>query len=492
MTKMKKIVVTLFVLLFSGSFMFAQCPFKYGANETDSLKCLEQLTNFDIFLKAKNYGEAYPSWQYLVQHSPCCSNKLYTANAQNMFKGLIQNEQDSARKELLIDSLLYLYDASNQALPDQFSKGSVIGFQALAILQYRGNEMKADFSKVEDLLEMFERSVEMEKEETQPTIWDKYFQLAERVTKAKKDTSYVIEAYGRATDYLDVSINKSMVQYEKQVAVLDSLYELFTSGKIDTDYLVHLSKKPAADTARQMKFVLNYRKVLAKIEKSVAPYASCTVLEELYGKKLESIKDDISAVNKVVMTMSKGGCLTSPVFKEALNIQHNAKPSRTSAYWMGMLSLNSYAIDNDKAELDAAINFLQEAVKLSETNEQKCDANYKLAVAYQTKGSYSEARNAAYAALKANPNYGEAYILIGDLYKNSGGRCTDGIPYDVSWAAADKYNKAAAVDPSCAAKANQHRSSLRFPDKAELFRRGISAGSSYHVGCWIQENTTVR
>ena len=248
---MKKIVVTLFVLLFSGSFLFAQCPYKYGANETDSLKCLEQLTNFDIFLKAKNYGEAYPSWQYLVQHSPCCSNKLYTANAQNMLKALIQNEQDSAKKELLIDTLLYLYDASNQAFPDQFSKGFCLGFQALAIMQYRGNEMKKDFSKVEDLLNMFVRSVELDKEETQPTIWDKYFQLAERVTKAKKDTSYVIEAYGRATDYLDVSINKSMVQYESQVAVLDSLYELYTSGKIDTDYLVHLSKKPAADVKNE-------------------------------------------------------------------------------------------------------------------------------------------------------------------------------------------------------------------------------------------------
>ena len=488
---MKKIVVTLFVLLFSGSFLFAQCPYKYGANEADSLKCLEQLTNFNIFHKAKNYTEAYPSWQYLVQNSPCCWDGLYT-NAQNMFQAMISAEKDSARRERLIDTLLYSYEVRNQAFPEKFTQGYCLGFKAYNLLQYRKDLLKKDLNKVEEILNMFIESVEMEKENTQPAIWDKYFQLAETMTKAKKDTSYVIEAYGRATDYLDVSINNAMVQYERQVAVLDSLTELYTSNKIDTDYLVHLSKKPAADTARQMKLVLNYRKTLAKIEKAVAPYASCEVLEELYAAKLESIKNDISAVNKIVVTMAKGGCLTSPVFKDALYIQHNAKPSRTSAYWMGMLSLNSYAVNNDKSEIDAAILYLQDAVRMSETNEQKADANYMLATAYQTKLAFSEARNAAYAALKADPNMGKAYILIGDLYKASGSRCSDGIPYDYNWAAADKYSKAAAVDPSCASVANARRASLHFPTKEELFRRGMSAGSSYHVGCWIQENTTVR
>ena len=490
---MKKIVVTLFVLLFSGSFLFAQCPYKYGANETDSLRCLEQLTNFNIFLKAKNYGEAYPSWQYLVQNSPCCWDGLYT-NAQNMFQAMINAEQDSLQKERLIDTLLYSYDIRNQAFPDKFTQGYCLGFKAYNLLQYRKNSWNKDIKKYEEILNMFIDAVELEKENTQPVIWDKYFQLAEMITKAKRDTSYVIEAYGRATDYLDVSINNSLVQYEKQAAVIDSLNELYTSGKIDTDYLVHLCKKPAADTARQMKLVLNYRKTLTKIEKAVAPYASCDVLEELYSQKLanEAFRQDIAAVNKVVVTMAKGGCLTSPVFKEALLIQHNAKPSRTSAYWMGMLSLKTYAINSDKAEVDAAIGFFQDAVRLSETNEQKADANYMLATAYQTKGAFSEARNAAYAALKANPNFGNAYILIGDLYKNSGSRCSDGIPYDYNWAAADKYSKAAAVDPSCAERANKARASLRFPAKEELFRRGMSAGASYHVGCWIQENTTVR
>ncbi len=490
---MKKLLIATLLLL-SGSFLFAQnsnCPFKYGATEEDSLKSLEQITNFNMFYKSKNYVDAYEAWRYLVANSPCCWDGIYT-NAQNMFNGLIKDEKDSLKREHLIDTLLYSYDIRNLYFPEKFSKGYCLGFKAYNMLLYRVKSM--DFDQIKDLNNMFIQSVEMEKEETQPIIWDKYFQLSEKITKASKDTSVVIEAYGRATDYLDVSINNSLVKYENQVATIDSLYDLYNNGKIDTNYLVELCKKPAADTARQMKYVTNYRRTLAKMEKAVTPYASCEVLEELYSAKLAENKEDLSAINKMVMTMSKGDCVSSPVFKEALEILHKANPNRNSAYWMGNLSLKSFLNTKDNAEIDNSIEYFKEAVALSGTNEQKADANYMLGLAYYTNGSYSEARSAALAALKHQPNMGKAYILIGDLYANSGGRCSGGdmLPLANAWAAADKYARAAAVDPSCADRANAQRAKLRFPSKEDLFKRGLSTGSSYHVGCWIQENTTVR
>ena len=59
---MKKLIVAAFLLLASTS-LFAQCPYKYGATEEDSLKCLEQMTNFNMFYKAKNY----PKWWWEAQ-----------------------------------------------------------------------------------------------------------------------------------------------------------------------------------------------------------------------------------------------------------------------------------------------------------------------------------------------------------------------------------------------------------------------------------------
>ena len=483
---MKKLIVATLLLVFSST-LFAQCPYRYGATEADSLKCLEQITNFNMFYKAKNYKDAYDAWQYIVKQCPCAWDGIFT-NAQTLFQNLIKDETDSLKKEHLIDTLLYSYEVRNNYFPNKFSKGYCLGFKAYNIMQYRSKKL----SNVEEytaLLNMFIESVEMEKEKTQPAIWDKYFQLSEAMTKATKDTTFVIEAYGRATDYLDLSINNALVQYEKQVANLDTLTAQYDAGQLDRMSYDKQAKSIVSDTARQMKLVVNYRKTLSKIEKSVTPYASCEVLEEVYGKKIESSRDDISAINKMVMTMSKGGCFSSPIFKEALEILHKANPNRNSAYWMGNLSLKTFVNTKDNSELDAAVSYFQEAVRLSETNEQKADANYMLALAYQTKHSYSESRSAAYAALKAQPNMGKAYILIGDLYASG---CNDEIPLSYAWAAADKYAKAAAVDPSCASEANAHRAKLRYPSKEELFKRGLNAGSSYHVGGWIQENTTIR
>ena len=158
---------------------------------------------------------------------------------------------------------------------------------------------------------------------------------------------------------------------------------------------------------------------------------------------------------------------------------------------MGNLTLKKYATNKSDEDFSATVGYFKEAVKLSETHEQQADANYMLAIAYQLKGSLSEARAAAYEALKAKPNMGKAYILIGDLYSR-GCSGDNEVPGAYAWAAADKYAKAAAVDPSCANDANNHRAKLRYPSKDELFKRGLKSGDSVHVGCWIQENTTVR
>lgn len=483
---MKKIIAIVTVI-FMSSFAFAQkpCSFKYGANEADSLKCLEQITNFRTFYNAKSYGDAYEAWQYIIQNSPCSWDGIYT-NAQTLFQNLIKEEKDSVRRELLIDSLFYTFDNRSNFFPEKFTPGSGLGLKAYNTMRYRK-------SQYEQAFDWFIQSVEMEKENTQPAIWDTYFQLAENLTKAKKDTSIVIEAYERATDYIDLSILNATKAYEKDVDELDTLMAQLNNGQIDRMAYDKQAKRLTADSLRQSKLITNYRKTLSKIEKDVTPYASCEVMEALYAKKFDEIKGNLSSVSKMVNTMYKGGCTSSPLFQEALAILHKASPSRNSAFIMGNLTFQNYIKSQNNEDFTKTVEYFKESVNLSETHEQKADANYMLALAYRMKGSFSEARSAAYEALKSKPNMGKAYILIGDLYASSGGRCGDEqVPGAYNWAAADKYAKAASVDPSCANEANNKRAKLRFPSKDELFKRGLSSGASYHVGCWIQENTTVR
>ena len=477
---MRKLIIFIFIFTSLG-LINAQtgCKNRYGDTPEDSLRCLENISAFRVYYEAKNYVDAYQSWRKIIDICPCSWQGVW-AYTQNIFDNLIREEKDSLQRERYIDTLLWSFDVRHLYQGDRYSMGSGLGAKAFNTMRYRNDNY-------EQAMEWFTQSVEMEKAETQPYIWDVYFQMAEQFVKIKQDTTLIIEVYERANEYIEQSIINSYKKYEKVLELLDNLNEAFEKEQIDKLEYDKRFKRFSGDTAAEMKRVDMYRKVMANIEAKFTPYAPCNVLEQVYGKKFEDVKDNIPALNKIVLTMYKRGCMSSPIFIEALEIVHKANPTAETAYLMGNLSLSNN-------ESDKAIDYYNEAISLYETNEQKVNAYYMLGLTYLLTTEYGKAREAALNAIKIHPNCGKAYILIGDLYAQSGTRCSGGdmLPYAYNWAAADKYNKAAAVDPSVAADANEKRSKLRFPSSEDIFVRGLSKGNSYFVGCWIQESTLIR
>ncbi len=481
---MKKTIV-LVALLFGICCSYAQGGFnyKYGATEDDSIRCLSEITQFNLHFKAGQYAEAYTPWQYIVNNCPCSWSGVF-ANAPKMLESLIKKEKDSVRVNTLFDTLLWVYDAYPIYHPDYYTKGRGIGFKAYYTIKYRA---QTDYQKAYD---WFVTSVDMEKESTQPNIWNYYFKTATQMAILKQDTNIVIEAFERANEYIDGAIVNAYEEYESDLVQMETLLNDFNSAKIDKIEYDKRYKKLSTDTARQMSLVDNYTKTLASIETMFIPFAPCDVLERVYAKKVAANHDNIPVLQKIILTMNRGNCHDSPVFREALEIVHRSQPNAKTAEMMGTLCITQLK------DYDRAISYLQEAIQLNTTNERKIQPYYLLASIYLINGNYSEARANAYNALKINPKFGDAYILIGDCYKASAGRCNSAddnvIPGAAYWAAADKYNMAASVDPKVASTAAARRASLPGVPFEEVFKRGYEKGQSYHVGCWINENTTVR
>ncbi|KAF5030698.1 hypothetical protein DSECCO2_635510 [anaerobic digester metagenome] len=149
-----------------------------------------------------------------------------------------------------------------------------------------------------------------------------------------------------------------------------------------------------------------------------------------------------------------------------------------------------------KENMSKAATYLQQAANLFEEPENQVRALNLLANIQFNQRSYSQARATAQKILQINPNYGKAYLLIGDLYAASASNCTedDMGGKTVFWAAVDKYVRARNVDPSVESEANQKigQYSQHFPAKEDLFFRDMQEGASYTVGCWINETTTIR
>lgn len=175
-------------------------------------------------------------------------------------------------------------------------------------------------------------------------------------------------------------------------------------------------------------------------------------------------------------------------FKATENL-HKLEPSAQSAYLMGTLNLK-------KENYGKAADYMQQAANLFEDNTDKIKALELLGNINFNQRNFSQARSNALKILQINPSYGKAYILIGDLYAASSSMCTEDDlgGKTVFWAAIDKYLKARNVDPSVEGDANAKiaQYAKHFPASSDLFFRDLQEGSSYTVGCWINETTTVR
>jgi len=484
---MKKLMLLALISCFTiGSFAQATpCGFQYGKTEKDSLRCLEEISLFRNHYDQRNFKDAYSHWKNIVEICPCSWSAIFnTTYLQNIFDFLIKSTEDEELQSQYIDELLNALATRHLFFPRNYTEGNGLGFKAFYMIRYRGKSTES----VMQAFDLFIESIEMEKEKTQPNIWDIYFRIAEQIARAKQDTAIMIDAYERATDYIEMAITHYYKEIDKQIPLFENLEEAFERGQIQQTEYENRKHRLSQDTARSMQFINNYLRTLKNIENTFTPFAPCHVLEQVYSNKLEQNKNNLPALKKMLIIMNKGGCTDAPVFAEILNIVHQAEPSAQTANLMGYYSLNH-------GDYNAALNFFKEAINLFETNEQKADPWYMIGLIHQIRGNFPEARSAALEVLRVKPNSGRAYILIGDLYASSGSKCSsdDAIPFDFNWAAADKYARAAAVDPSVAELAREKRSRLRFPSMQDRFARGFTTeGAEYRVGCWINEVTTVR
>lgn len=152
-------------------------------------------------------------------------------------------------------------------------------------------------------------------------------------------------------------------------------------------------------------------------------------------------------------------------------------------------------------EAEKALEYYQEALNLPGAEDQVSrDIHFNMGIAQQQLGRLSSARSSFRRALEFDPNYGNAYIAIGDLYVTAVSQCGSFEPEDraVYWLAVDMYERAKSVDPSVANQANQKISTYRgsFPSQENLFFKNWEPGQSYQIdyGCysWIGQSTTVR
>ena len=407
----------------------------------DSAKTMINYSLYREYFKQDNFDEAFPYWRYVYNNAPGLRKQIYT-DGEKMYTNLIQATDDDVNKQKYVDTLFQIYDKRINCYNE---KSYVLGKKGSDIIKYRSKDL-------EGAKDVFEQAIEAGGNETRHYYLLTYFKILINLKSMDKvDGEYVFSQYEKIDAIVQHNIENNEKYSEKFKTVQTQIEDL-------------LSK--------------------------VQGVFDCSDLVVRYKEQYNANPNDIDNIKSIYATMRSRGCTEDPFYEELMMKWNEVEPNSQFT----KLLANRYLREKN---YDQAISMLTNAVALEEDAAQKADLNYSIAEILYSQKKYQDSRKHAREALQTNPSLGKAYLLIGKLYASSGSLCGPGTGFEsqkVIWPALDKFYKAKNVDASLASEAQRliNKYSAYLPEKQELFMRGHNDGDAFFVGCWIQENTTIR
>ncbi len=440
----KGILTTLFLTLTIG-FVYGQKGVedgsKYGHGE-DSIRCIKNLSLYREYVKQKNYELALSSWEIVYTECPKASKYIYIDGIK-MIESAIRKEEDAAQKEILLDSMIKIYD---KRIKYYGQKGFVLGNKAIDFIQYSEKTVE-NMQKGYDCLK---ESIQLQKYKSGAAQLLTFMQASNSLFQANAiEGGQVVEDYATISeiaDYIIANKKKGWQNVEKAKPSVDQIFE--NSGA-----------------------------------------AQCENLIPLYAKKFEETPEDTVFLEKSTDMLRATKCTESELFFDMAAKLNSLAPTAKLAYELAKLT-------NKSDKLEDATRYYKQAIELEIEDVQKAKYYLELGDVTRRLGNYSQARTYALNSIELDATSGYPYLLIGNIYAAASKSCGEEEYQQkaVYWAAVDKFIQAKAVDPELTDDANKFIEAYKphFPDNETIFFYGYKEGGSYTVGCWINEKTTVR
>lgn len=400
----------------------------------DSATCRNNLSTMSEFVKIKVYEYAYEPWRYCFNHCPGASRNIYI-QGESIVKYKIDEAKTPEEKEAFIDTLMLLYDLRIQYFNQE---GKVLGKKGIDLLKYRRDAVEESYGYLKKSVELDKNTVD------------------EAVAATFMTTSTV----------------------------------LFRTGKIQADEMIsnYLMTNQYLESQNQTASVVMARE---SVERSFAESgaADCDALIKIFTPKYEANKQDLETLKKITELLKNAKCQKSDLFASASESLFAIEPSATAGANLGIVFA-------DRKEFSKAIEYYTRAIELETDNVTKSKYYYQLAAIAMEQRNLTQVRDNCKLSIQFNPNYGEAYLLLGNAYALASSSCgsTNFEKASVYLAAVDQFNKAKSVDQSVTERANEmiNNYSRYFPNTEDAFFEGYTDGQTYTIKCWVGETTTIR
>ena len=220
--------------------------------------------------------------------------------------------------------------------------------------------------------------------------------------------------------------------------------------------------------------------------------ADCDDLQKIYGEKIEEHKNDLEYLSKVLDLMQLFDCTHSTAYFAAAEYVHAAAPTVQTAKGLA----NLYIVQRD--DYETALDYYGQAVEMETDSESLSDLHFRIAQVWNMLENDDNSRSAIQKALAANPNNGNAYILLAQLYA-SNYKWTDDPALNrcAFFAVIDKLEQARRVDSDSTVidRANELIRAYNAQTnniEEDLFMLGIKPGDKLEIKGWINETVTIR
>ncbi len=428
------------------------CPKFTDAPDPDGI--MDTYVLYRDNLKLNNLDKAFEQWKQVYEVAPAADGKRNTVYSDGIYfyEFFIRQTQDKATKEQYIDAVFEMYDQLEACYPE----GGYVNARRAFDYYYKYPDRK---SKLE-IYELFKQAIEEDGMKTNDFVINPF-------------TSLLVELY----------------QEEKISEAEAKKYEQFIRNIIPEGL-----KNCKAPYCERWEIVEEYAPERLRAFESEKGFYDCQYYKETYFPYFESAPTDCDTVILVFSRLRWGGCPDDdPQMARLIAVGNDecAPEPVITNYGKGLDALRN-------ARYSEAVEFFRLSVEDADDAETKANRLMLISkVYYAHLRNFPEARKWALRAASARSGWGEPYILIGKLYASSGPLCGSGRGWEsqkVVWPAIDMWNKAKSVDSSVAREANRNIANYRqyMPSREDIFQRGLKEGSSFYVGCWIQESTTIR
>lgn len=424
-----------------------KAPFGHGQ---DSIDCRMNLSLMTTAAKAENYPDALKTWTAVYENCPASSKNIFIYGPR-IFKALYFQETDATKKKEYMDKTMEIYDNRMKYFSNVDAKGTIL---ALKVYDY----------------------MEMMGEDADPALI--YKELGEAIEDMKSGM-YPADAYGH---YMIASLRVFLQDNDKKEQYIKDYFRVM-------DYMDEAKENALGVDDKENANYLEIVKESIETAFVNSGAGDCETLEEFYAAKFEENKNNEEFLNQASGSLYNAGCTQSEFYFKLAENLHRITPTANSAIGLANRSLKN-------KDYNDALKYYEQAAELETDRAKSSDYLMSLAGILTSQRSYSQARQAAYDALKYNPNNGSAYVLIAQMYASS----AQGIFPEpekrglVFSAAIDKLQKAKSVDSSVTAEANKliGQYSNYYMEKTDAFMMGLKDGESIFVPGWIGETTTIR